>query len=582
MSLIVGFTIFLMVLLFIYMTYRIVLAKGLVNLLVLCLQLFSITIAIIAFVNNVEAIGYVQGIYILFGITLPVSFLIYDYLNMVKRARSSGFNSVLVERRREKVNEKGFSLGDNINYICGELESLRIIKDLDIDKEKIINNISHQLNEAETFLRKEEYKRAYEAYGSIVKIINDNTGVWYNYANICYRLGLYEKAEVSYKKVLYLSSKNKENGRPLVEKHLVFYNLGNTRFKLGKYHQAVQSFKKAVHCNSDFKEAMENLPFAIACSGQPQEAIECFENMAGKFENRSRVHFLLGLLFLQNRQYEKSIEELKKCIQRDEGYKEAYIELGKLLVKTGNYKDAVDILEKYTMLKPNDSDGYYYLGTSLYRLGLLDKAIKNFKLLVDIDPKGYKGYYNLGICLDEIGRSGEAERAYKKVIEVKPDFVGAYNNLGILFSSQGKYKEAVDVYIEALRINPKEYSLYYNLGVTLTETGKYAEAVDAYRNALSIKPDEYEICYHLGNALVQLKRFDEAVKAYTAALEIKPSEGELFYNLASVYSLLKKKDIAISSLKRAVELDKGFKREARFDRSFDSIRSRKEFKELVS
>jgi hypothetical protein len=45
---------------------------------------------------------------------------------------------------------------------------------------------------------------------------------------------------------------------------------------------------------------------------------------------------------------------------------------------------------------------------------------------------------------------------------------------------------------------------------------------------------------------------------------------------------MKKSDIAMDNLKKAIELNSGFKADAKSNRAFDGLRNKQEFKELVS
>lgn len=241
-----------------------------------------------------------------------------------------------------------------------------------------------------------------------------------------------------------------------------------------------------------------------------------------------------------------------------------------------------DIFSQLERLGPSDYEGYYELGLSYYQMGLTEKAIEAFKRVVEIKPDTFKAYYSMAIALDETGEADEAARAFKKAININPEYTEAYNNLGILLSSQGKYDEALYVYSKGLERMPAEYSFYFNMGVVLSETGRFSDAVKAYEKALERKPDEYDINYHLGAALTQTGRYDEAIEAYKSALKKKPSDSELFYNLSIVYSLLRKHDIAIDNLKKAIEINKGLKADAKKNKAFDSMKTKMEFKELVS
>ena len=97
MTVLVGFIILLMMIFLAYMAYRLHKRRKKTVLAAFCLQIFTITIASISFFKNVSTNNMLEGIYIIFGILLPCSFLIYDCRKVVVRVRETGVFDSLVE-----------------------------------------------------------------------------------------------------------------------------------------------------------------------------------------------------------------------------------------------------------------------------------------------------------------------------------------------------------------------------------------------------------------------------------------------------------------------------------------------------
>lgn len=612
MNVIVGFIIVVMASLIGYMAYRLFLRRKPLILISFCLQILAITVAILSFIGNVYATNYIEAGYIIFGVVIPGIYFVYDYARMMKKIREQGVFEGFVEAipkytaniENEKLNKK------YINNILKERQVPELVKDLNLNKDDILKNMKKSLMQAQTYFNGKDYENAYEIYNTLIKLIKNCPGLYYNLGNICYYRESFAEAVQSYNKVLEIDEKlikdinspnevfsvaknKKDSNKELYdnpktesdikyEEFMVYYNLGNAQFKLNKFDHAIDSYKKALDINPNLDEANENIARALIAQDKINEAIDYYKKIAGGDNSNYRVHFIIGRLYLDIRKYKEAIEEFNECIRLNTVFDEGYEILGKALTKSGKYDEAAEIFKKYVKLKSDDYKGYYNLGTSLYQMGLKDSAIESFKKVIEMKPDSYKSYYNMAVALDEIGEQEESISTFKKVIELKSDFIDAYNNLGIILSTQGRHLEALDIYIRGLKKNPEESSLYYNMGVTLSEMGRYNEAVEAYRNALEIKPDEHEIYYHLGTALTELKKYNDAIEVYKNALKIKPSDSEMLYNISTNYVLLKKNDIALDNLRKAIELNNDLKLEAKHDRAFSSIFSNAEFKELVS
>ncbi|MCX7842438.1 MAG: tetratricopeptide repeat protein [Clostridia bacterium] len=610
MTVLVGFVIIVMAVLLIYMAYRMLLRRSLIVLFSFCFQLIALTASIMGFVSNVQTSNAVEAAYIIFGVVVPALFFIYDYARMMKKIREQGVYQGFVESvDRQDGKKKDIDMnGRNICPNIKERQVPELIKDLNLNKDDILKNLKKSLTQAQAYIQNRDYENAFEIYNTLIKLIKNCASLYYNHANICYELGAYSDALLSYRKVLELNEKNikeiaspqevlqidkKDSGRNALglsqseadikyQEFTVHYNMGNTLFKLNRYEQAIESYRKALEINPNLEYACENTARAFIAMGKKIEALEYYRRIVENDIGNPNAHYILGKLLGELNIFDEAAAELKECTRLNANFHEANEELGKLLSKAGRYEEAEAYFRIVVKNKPKSYKAHYNLGAALYKLNKPEQAVECFRTAIELEPESYKSYYNLAMALDELGRQDEAAKAFKRVIELKDDFIDAYNNLGIMLSTQGKHLEALNVYVKGLKKNPEEYSLYFNMGITLSDMGRYPEAVEAYKNAIEIKPDEYEIHYHMGAALMEMKRYSEAAEAYKTALKVKPSDSELFYNLSIVYSLLKKNDIAIDNLKKAVQLNTELKREAKYNSAFDSIRSSMEFKELIS
>lgn len=612
MSVIVGFTIIVMILFVGYMSYRLFLRRTLLILITLCLQFIALTLAIISFISNVNVLtsSSIETFYIIFGVAIPGIFFVYDYTRMMKKIKNHGVYEGLVQALPKDADiELNINLNKKyINNIIKERQISDLMKYLNVNKDDILKNIKKSLTQAQLFLNNKDYNNAYEIYATLVKLIKNCPGLYFNYGNICYLKENYSEAAQSFKKVLEINEKlikdiNNSNDLQTSEKdkketegiidilssedsikhdeYAVFYNLGNAYFKQNKFEAAIEVYKKALNINPGLENANENIARVLISLDRISEAIEYYKKVVEEDKNNFKVHYIIGKLYSELKKYDEAKLELNESIKINSHCKEAYDTLGLVLTKTGKYEESIAMFKKSVKIEPDDFKGHYSLGASYYKTGKKEKAIESFKKVIELKPENYKSYYNMAIAQEETGLQEEAIESFKKVIELKAEFIDTYNNLGILLSTMGRNLEALDIYIKGLKKNPEEHSLYYNMGITLSGMGRYAEAVEAYKNALEINPDELEIFYHLGAAFTELKKYNEAIEAYKNALKVKTTDSELYYNISVNYSLIKKYDIALDNLKRALELNKELKNDIRFNRAFDMLRNKDEYKAIM-
>lgn len=575
MSVVNGFIIVLMLLLLVYIFYRLFKKKDLLMLIPACAQIFSLVIALLSFINSVETPALIQAAYLLLGILPPASYLIFDYVKMIKKVKTQGTFEGLVEKR---INPPPVPLclpPEGINPLAREKQIPEIMKELKDLSDEMQKNFRKCLNHAYLLHVDEVDKGSYYTIDTLSKIAGSSYMLYYNSAGICYKLKMYESALERYKKAMELT------GAVTSEQKDIYYNMGNTYYMLKKFEKASKSYEKVLEMDQGYSQAVENLAFTYVHMGEKQKGIELLSRTAVE-EGFYRAHFISGKLLHEAGKYAEAEAELMKSIKLQPEGVEARDELGRVLIKMQKTEDALKIYEEILEMNPDDYTAWCSKANIFSRQTRWNEAAFSYKEALRIRPDSYRSYYNLAVSLQEGGKNKAAVDAFKNAIKLYPDFIDAYNNLGITLSLMGRHEEALRVYEEGIRRNPKDFSLYFNMGMNLFETGNYMEAAAAYRDALEIKPEEIEIYYYLGAALTEMRHYNDAIEAYKSALLVKPTDGELHYNIAAIYAMLGRYDIAGENLKQAIEMNEGVRNDARYNRAFDGMRGRNDFKEMIS
>jgi len=134
MSVVNGFVIFVMLLLVAYMGYRLFMKRRLFALLSLCAQLFAVLLAVLSFINDIEALDIIQACFLLLGIIIPCCFLVADYVQMLNKVKQKGqYEGFIQPDTREPDHLEGFSDSvSGVNPILKEMPVAEIVKDLTV------------------------------------------------------------------------------------------------------------------------------------------------------------------------------------------------------------------------------------------------------------------------------------------------------------------------------------------------------------------------------------------------------------------------------------------------------------------
>ena len=191
--------------------------------------------------------------------------------------------------------------------------------------------------------------------------------------------------------------------------------------------------------------------------------------------------------FLNNKQYEASIQEWKKALELSPGEALAHNNLGVALAETGRVEEAITHYKKAIELSPRYADAHNNLGEVLAGRGRLDEAIVHFESALRLDPEHSVAHSNLGAALVHKGRIDAAIPHLQKAIEYQPDAADAHKILGLALAAKGRYEEAANHLERAVELSGgREIGLLDLLGRDYAELGRFPEAVQIENRALAV------------------------------------------------------------------------------------------------
>ncbi len=586
MFLLTTFNMFILVILIVYVFYRLLKTKSIITLLSFTLQLSALTIVILSLVNHVVTSNSVELFYLFCGIVLPCLLLVYDFRYMIKKVKEKGsFEGFISIDRHEYDKGKSDDTTEVMSIMTNETFVNDTISELGFIKDDLFKGIRKKLIQAEHLYSEGNYEDAYELYGNLISLFGSSAYLYFNYANISFKKGMYSEAQSYYRKVLELNEQLISNmkkashntaGSETVKniqfkQYLVYYNIGVSYLNMGKLDFALDNFQKALEINPRFNIAKEGIGRIFAEKGNRLEAVKYYEDILEKDDNNYVISLLLGKLFMELEQTSRAEECFRKCIKLIPNKSEGYSELGKLLMLHKNYSEAVKVYKSYINMNAEDFDGHYCLAGCYFKIQDWDKALAEYEKAIKLNPQSHNCLFNLALVYEEMEDYDKAIELYKNAILVKIDFVDAYNNLGILFSKQQRQMEALATYTNGIKACTDNYRLYYNMGVVLFDLRRYEDAADVFNRALEKNSEDTDIYYYLGASLTEAKKYDEAIKAYSKALNQNLSEAEIYYNIAAVYAMMKKNDIAMDNLKKAISINPEIKKEVYVNNVFDAL-----------
>lgn len=216
-----------------------------------------------------------------------------------------------------------------------------------------------------------------------------------------------------------------------------------------------------------------------------------------KSPESSRIHNELGLVYHNEGQLGKAIDEFETAIKINPGYSDAYTNLGIAYHAMGRLDNAMHHLKEAVRLNPYHYGAHFGLGLVYYKIGRHDEAIQHYMTAIRLNPLYSMAHNNLGLLYAETERFEEAIRHFKTAIMLEPAYITPRKNLADLYFKRGEYGKVIDEYMGILKINPSDPTFFNNLGVALFRMGRLAEAMDEFQKAIRLKPDYTEARHNL-------------------------------------------------------------------------------------
>jgi|GEM_PF-2048769 len=177
--------------------------------------------------------------------------------------------------------------------------------------------------------------------------------------------------------------------------------------------------------------------------------------------NMPEVFVRLGIIYNENEEYHKAIEEYDKIIEANPDYVYAYISRGFTKSNLSDYQGAIEDYNKAIEIDPNYIITYFRRGYTKSDLFDYHGSIEDYNKVIEHKPNYALAYNNRGAAKDSLFDYQGAIEDYNKAIELNPSFAMAYSNRGVAKEGLSDYQGAIEDYNKAIEIDPN-YTLAHN------------------------------------------------------------------------------------------------------------------------
>lgn len=197
---------------------------------------------------------------------------------------------------------------------------------------------------------------------------------------------------------------------------------------------------------------------------------------------RGYTHYERGMLYEQNNQFERAIEEFSK---------------------------AISDFDKTINIDPNFLDAYFYRGIAHFEKG-------KFKYHKPPIPFVKIGEEELNIALSDLSF----------VIENRPNYPDAYYFRGLVYFFLDKLDEAISDLRNAIESDKKDIDAYYFCGLSYYFKEEYENAIRYFTKAINLNPNIPDFYEYRSDAYKKIGNETEAKKDFEKAKDLKNQLGK--------------------------------------------------------
>lgn len=357
--------------------------------------------------------------------------------------------------------------------------------------------------------------------------------------------------------------------------------------------------------------------------GKLNDAVQFFSVVTDRSADSSFIHkkadLELGLIYLEQKDYRKSIEHLStvksavpdydlymakafdalKDFKKSERYALNYLKknpnsiqanmiYANALEKKGYITQASNVREKVIKYDFYNSNIHYEMGAYYFENGQYSSAIKHFEKSYLID-QNIICMEKIAFCAYNINQMDKAREASEVVLEKKPDNKTALDILYKIYVMRGKYAFAVPYLEKLTQLEHMNITYFLQLSMCFEKLGDYEKIITVDEKIIEIAPDNVKSKRRLAENRFNTNRHADALNLYgdlirmnkvkvtdypnitAAALKLnlkakaveyfeqynilKPNDAPIHKELGRLYFDLAKYDASLSNYLKALSID---------------------------
>ena len=197
---------------------------------------------------------------------------------------------------------------------------------------------------------------------------------------------------------------------------------------------------------------------------------------------------------------------------------EEYYKTGKKEIENRNFDKAIENFSKAIDLKKDYVEAYCNRGILYSEKGNINEALLNYNKALEINPNFILALYNRGVAFGRLKKFTEALNDYYGVIEIANDrnlITETYKNIGFIYMTLDEFKKCIITFKKLTELNPDISKYYWLKAKCHTKTEEYEKAIEDLNTAIELDSDNDTYYADRGYNYFSIKQFEKTISDYT-------------------------------------------------------------------
>jgi len=210
-----------------------------------------------------------------------------------------------------------------------------------------------------------------------------------------------------------------------------------------------------------------------------------------QMRKESEAHYKMGVSKMLAGNNAAALYEFTISTQKDSYNAESYFMIGVIYYEQEQYEKAVDNFKEAISINSDYPDAHNNLGLAYVKLKQYDKALKEFRKAADnpLYQTRHNAMINIGLLYDETGEHEKSADAFRESLLVMPTNVIAMMNLAKQDRILGRDDDAMEQYNTVIKYVPGYVPAHYELAVMYRDKGDIEDAKKSLEKVLELSPD---------------------------------------------------------------------------------------------